>query len=54
MMTTVMRETKIPRTWISCVASEMFYALMIINIYYLSKEMHTSKGFASTMSVPSS
>jgi hypothetical protein len=47
-MTTVMKETKIPRMWIAgalcLLASEMFYTLMIINIYYLSNERHTSKG----------
>jgi hypothetical protein len=48
MMMTVTKETEIPRMWIagafSVFASVMFYTLMIINIYYLSKERHTNKG----------
>jgi hypothetical protein len=41
MMMTVTKETEIPRMWIagafSVFASVMFYTLMIINIYHLSK-----------------
>jgi hypothetical protein len=48
MMMTVTKETEIPRMWIvgafSVFASVMFYTLMIINIYYLSKERHTNEG----------